>query len=85
MLAYGSFTWVRDLFGDGWWKQRAVNLAIHAGTVGVLWAFWREILRHVEPTPGEYQRSPALGIAVGLFALNPVAVYAVAYLVQRSI
>jgi hypothetical protein len=62
-----------------------VNLAIHAGTVGLLWAFWREVLRHVEPTPGEYQRSPALGIAVGIFALNPVAVYAVAYLIQRSI
>lgn len=85
MLAYGSFTWVRELFGDDWWKQRAVNVAIHAATVGVLWAFWREIVRHVEPTPGEYQRSPALGIAVGIFALNPVAVYAVAYLIQRSI
>lgn len=85
MLAYGSFTWVRELFGDDWWKQRVVNLAIHAGTVGLLWAFWREILRHVEPAPGEYQRSPALGIAVGIFALNPVAVYAVAYLIQRSI
>ena len=85
VFAYGSFTWVRDLLGADWWKQRAVNLMIHAATVVALWAFWREILRHIEPKAESLECSPALGVAVGFFALNPVAVYAVAYLIQRSI
>jgi hypothetical protein len=91
MLSYGSFVWVQALFGDGWWKQRLVNLAIHAAVVVALWAFYREILRHIEAPRDEgvaqprYHESPALGVAIGFFALNPVAVYGVAYLVQRSI
>jgi tetratricopeptide (TPR) repeat protein len=92
MLSYGSFVWLQALLGEGWWKQRLVNLAIHMGVVIALWALYREILRHVAPPadePGDaavaYHRSPALGVAIGFFALNPVAVYAVAYLIQRSI
>lgn len=91
MLSYGTFVWLQALFGEGWWKQRLVNLAIHVGVVVALWALYREILRHIAPPaagPGEevpYDRSPALGFAIGFFALNPVAVYAVAYLIQRSI
>ncbi len=89
-LSYGSFVWVQALLGEGWWKQRLVNLLIHACVVGALWAFYREILRHVaapagDGEPAPYHRSPALGIAVGFFALNPVAVYGVGYLIQRSI
>jgi hypothetical protein len=93
MLSYGSFIWLQSLWGEGWWKQRLVNLAIHVGVVLAMWALYREILRAIAapaPAAGEeaqapYDRSLALGIAVGFFALNPVAVYAVAYLVQRSI
>lgn len=89
LFSYGSFVWLQALFGDGWWKQRLVNVVIHAGVVLALWAFYREILRHIAAPPDEgpqaYMRSPALGFALGFFALNPVAVYAVAYLIQRSI
>ena len=90
MLSYGSFVWVQALFGEGWWKQRLFNLVLHACTVLALWAFYREVLRHVSPQRDEnaaapYHRSPALGVAIGFFALNPVAVYAVGYLIQRSI
>ena len=85
MLSYGSFVWLQWLLGDGWWKQRVVNLLIHLAVVGALWGFWREMLRHVEPAAEALDRSPALGPAIGAFALNPVAVYAVGYLVQRSI
>ena len=94
LLSYGSFVWFQALLGDGWWKQRLVNLAIHAGVVFVLWAFYREVLRRIEPpAPADgsagpataLERSWALPIAIGFFALNPVAVYAVGYLVQRSI
>src|SRR5215831_16397885 len=89
-LSYGSFVWVQALFGAGLWKQRLFNLLIHAGVVAALWAFYREILRHVAAPAGEtepvpYYRSPALGLAIGFFALNPVATYGVSYLIQRSI
>ena len=92
MLSYGSFVWVHALFGDGWWKQRLVNVLLHVGVVFSLWGFYREMLRHVvaplndDGTAGTpYYRSPALGFAIAFFALNPVAVYGAAYLIQRSI
>lgn len=95
MLSYGSFVWLQELFGQGWWKQRLINLAVHLAVVVSLWGFYREILRHIVPSEGEqaasgaapadYRNSPALGLAIGFFAINPAAVYAVAYLVQRSI
>lgn len=93
MLSYGSFVWVQAIFGEGWWKQRLFNLLLHCGVVVSLWALYRVILRHVEVPPAEpheapaapLHQSPALGLGIGFFALNPVAVYAVAYLIQRSI
>jgi len=90
-LSYGSFPWLAAVFGDGWWKQRLVNLALHAGVVVALWGLYREILSHVAAPEGEggprpdYPNAPALGLAIGFFALNPVATYAVSYLIQRSI
>ena len=91
MLSYGSFVWIQAIFGEGWWKQRLFNLALHAMVVIAVWALYRELLRHIVVLTEEgsqappLHRSPALGPAVGFFALNPVAVYAVAYLIQRSI
>ena len=92
MLSYGSFLWLEGLLGPGLWKQRVFNLALHVSVVLALWGFYREILRSVvppRPEPHEpliaYQDSPGLGFALGFFALNPMAVYAVAYLIQRSI
>lgn len=92
-LSYGTFVWLHALFGDGWWKQRLVNVLLHGGVVAAMWGFWREMLRHVQPAavlPGEAPPDPAssrtaLALGIGVFALNPVAVYAVAYLIQRSI
>ncbi|MEP7068171.1 MAG: tetratricopeptide repeat protein [Usitatibacter sp.] len=95
MLSYGSFVALQSIVGEGWWKQRLANLAIHLATVIALWGMYREILRSIaapggnglsaSAPPVEYHRSAALGIAIGFFALNPVAVYSVAYLIQRSI
>lgn len=91
MLSYGSFVWIQQAFGDGWWKQRLFNVVLHAGVVMALWALYREVLRHIAGSDGEgeaaapYYRSPAIGLAIGFFALNPAAVYAVAYLIQRPI
>ena len=92
MLSYGSFVWLDALFGAGWWKQRLFNLALHIGVVFALYRFylvlisrveWPEELRH-EPH-FEASRLAALRVGIVVFAFNPVAVYAVAYLIQRSI
>src|SRR5947207_1769233 len=77
MLSYGSFVWLHELLGEGWWKQRLVNLGIHVAVVLALWGFYREILACIEAPRSEasivpYQDSPALGFAIGFFALNPV-------------
>jgi len=95
MLSYGSFVWVQALFGDGWWKQRIVNLVLHFGVAVALAGLYREILRAIVPAPQAadaskpaaepYDQSVALWVAIGVFALNPVAAYATAYLIQRSI
>jgi tetratricopeptide (TPR) repeat protein len=92
MLSYGSFVWVEALLGSGWWKQRLVNIALHLGTVACLYALLRDLLANTRfPEDFEAQqhfgmsRTAALQVGVALFAVNPMAVYAVAYLMQRSI
>ncbi|BFO54177.1 tetratricopeptide repeat protein [Acidovorax sacchari] len=92
LLSYGSFVWVDGLAGAGWWKQRLVNIALHLGTVAALYALVRNLLAHTR-FPEEFEAQPhftasrlaAVRVGVALFAVNPMAVYAVAYLVQRSI
>lgn len=93
-LSYGSFVWLGALVGEGWWKQRLFNIVVHLGVVLALWGLYREILRHIETPRDELapdapaaalHRSPAICVAIAFFALNPASVYAVAYLIQRSI
>ena len=91
LVSYSTFVWIRDALGEGWWKQRVFNLVLHAGVVAALWGLYRELLQRLAPAPGA-QEAPAapydaaaLAVAVGFFALNPAGVYAVAYLIQRSI
>ncbi len=90
-LSYGSFFWSEALFGPGWWKQRVINLLLHIGTTAGLFGFYRALLSSLggeQPSAGaagRENRDILLLLAAGFFALNPVAVYAVAYLVQRSI
>lgn len=91
-LSYGSFVWIEQLFGAGWWKQRAFNIALHLATVAALYALFKALLTQTRfPHDIEEQqhfpasRNAALHLGLALFALNPVAVYAVGYLIQRSI
>ena len=92
MLSYGSFVWLKSLLGDDWWKQRLVNVVLHIGVAGGLYALFTQLLQvrafsDDSQATGDFvaSRQAALRVGVVLFALNPVAVYAVAYLVQRSI
>ncbi|MBP8091510.1 MAG: hypothetical protein KAY08_01605, partial [Giesbergeria sp.] len=92
MLSYGSFVWIDALTGSRWGLQRLLNIVLHLGAVAALYALVRELLLHTR-FPEEFEAHPHFGlsrlaaarVAVALFAVNPVAVYAVAYLVQRSI
>lgn len=82
-LADGSFFKVRDWFGQGWYWQRMLNVAIHMANsllVGVM-AF--RLIRRVEVRVEVAGWAALFGAA--LWAFNPVAVYAVSYLTQRSI
>jgi len=91
MLSYGSFVWVEQLSGS-WPAQRAVNLALHLAVVWALYALLARLFtltRFPDDMAGQPRfaasRRAALHVAVAIFALHPVAVYAVGYLIQRSI
>lgn len=92
LLSYGSFVWLQAVLGDGWWKQRIFNIGLHLATALTLYAFvlelfertqWSGSSREASNFSSSLRASARLGVA--LWALNPVAVYAVAYLIQRSI
>ena len=94
LLSYGSFVWIQELFGEGWWKQRVVNLLLHLGvTVFLYWwvrilvdqVQWPEKEGKADPSRLARSKDAAVGFGVLVFAFNPVSVYAVGYLVQRSI
>lgn len=94
LLAYGSFAWLENAFGwaQGGAVQRVFNLVIHCGVVIGLFMLHRGLFSRLpgqavaEPGGWREQRvSLALAVAVLMFAVHPVASYAVAYLIQRSI
>lgn len=93
-LSYSTFSWLNAVAPGAWWLQRLVNVVLHAAVVGMLWAFYSSLLtalqlRPVGQVPDALNTSTgekwALFAGVAWFALNPTAVYAVAYLTQRSI
>ena len=87
-LSYGSFTWLQTLVPNAWWLQRLLNVLVHVLVVVMLYVFYARLLRSLSLWPdasGEMAGRWALLAGIAFFALNPTAVYAVAYLVQRSI
>lgn len=82
-LSYGTFAWTYQLFGENWPMFRVQNVLLHAATVGALLVFYKKLFSKV----GLAER-PASYLAAGgalLFAVHPITVYAVSYLIQRSI
>ena len=81
-LPYFSMAWVNLLFEDSILAQRSVSLAIHLLTAFVLYSLVKQVSNHVAP----HQRNErAAFAAVLLFVLHPLAVYAVGYMIQRTI
>lgn len=81
-LAELSFVVIGAWFGEGWYWQRAANAALHLVTSLLLWLFVFRLIRHVDVD--QKTASWAALLATAMWAFNPVAVYAVSYLIQRS-
>lgn len=95
-LSVASFGWIRDVVGaeDLVW-QRMGNLSLHIANCGLLFLFLRRLF-DATLVPATMSRDvdsgrPTLDLpwlaffGALFFALNPVAVYGVAYLAQRTI
>lgn len=81
-LPYFSMAWINLLFEDSILAQRIFSLAIHLLTALVLYSLVKQVSNHVAP----HQRNERAALAVMfLFVLHPVAVYAVGYMIQRTI
>lgn len=81
-LPYFMTAWVDLIFEDHLFAQRCINVGLHLMTAFVLHSLTLRIADHVAPHP--YNRRAALAAAL-LFLLHPLAVYAVGYLIQRTI
>lgn len=82
-LSYGTFAWSYKLFGESWPLLRLENVLLHAGTVLALLAFYARLYA-IMRIPSK----PAIllaGAGAFVFAVHPITVYAVSYLIQRSI
>lgn len=93
LLSYGSFVWLNDLSGGSMALQRGFNALLHLAAAGGVYALIRSLLQRVAPSESDTQpqadalasQRAALAVGMVFFVLAPVAVYAVGYLVQRSI
>ena len=87
-FAYATFSWTADWFGTDIFWFRLGNVLLHAANVIVLFFLLRRLFQatlvahhsdHLSPNPAIAAFFGAL-----IFAVHPVAVYGVAYLIQRS-
>ncbi|MDB5855657.1 MAG: hypothetical protein JWR22_3698 [Herminiimonas sp.] len=90
-LPYATFEWTRVAVGLDLIWFRLGNLAIHLASTVTLYFFLRRLLPVVTPVavgsvPGglRLSLSSQAFVCALLFAIHPVATYAVAYLVQRT-
>jgi hypothetical protein len=90
-VPYATFEWAGALFGESMPLHRLGNLALHALTAVGLFLFLRRLFAELMPAAvaGEGDKAlPAVWLAFFaalIFALHPAAVYAAAYLIQRTI
>lgn len=88
-LPYATLAWTAQLFGLELIGFRIGNLALHAATVVALFFFLWQLFDAVLPKHAARQDHMdyrwAAFFAALLFGLHPVAVFAVGYLVQRTI
>jgi hypothetical protein len=86
-LPLATFVWTREVFGDAIIWLRLGNLLLHLLTTATLFLFLRRLFELVMPAQADNKTLSAFWLAFFgalIFALHPVSVYAVAYLVQRT-
>ncbi len=81
-LPYFSAAWVDLIFDHNITIQRGINLTLHIANAAMLYTLIKQISDHV--VPHRNNERAALAAAL-LFLLSPIAVYAVGYLIQRTI
>ena len=82
---YASLAWTQRLFGDMMIWYRLGNLLLHFFTSLALFLFLRRLFNVVLKENGGLSNDWLAFFSALIFALNPVAVYAAGYLVERSI
>ncbi|MCX7066566.1 MAG: hypothetical protein NTW85_02545 [Methylococcales bacterium] len=86
-LPYATFVWTRQVFGDALIWLRLGNLLLHLATSVTLFFFLRRLFEFVIPIEVNDKTLSSFWLAFFgalIFALHPVSVYAVGYLVQRT-
>lgn len=81
-LSEASFGWIQALFGANLAWQRLLNVLLHGAVGAALFGF---LARLFETVLGDSRARWTAFLGALAFLLHPVAVYAVAYLAQRSI
>jgi protein O-mannosyl-transferase len=86
-LPYATFEWTKVVFGQDLIWFRLGNLLLHLANMALLMVFLKNLFeltqQDVEGAMPQPSNWLAL-LAVTIFAIHPAAVYAVAYLTQRS-
>ena len=81
-LPYFLTAWVDLIFDDNVFAQRMINVILHAINAYLLYALIKQLGNHVAPHDNN-ERGARL--AALIFLAHPIAVYAVGYLIQRTI
>lgn len=90
-LSYATFGWTFDLVGEHWFWYRLTNVLLHIGVAVVLFSLLSRLFEvTLPPSEGSEHRGLTHSgwialLGAMLFLVHPVAAYAVAYLIQRSI
>lgn len=81
-LPYFLTAWADLIFDDKVFAQRCINVGLHLVTAFVLYALVKQVSNHAAPHRNNERAAMAAAL---LFLLHPLAVYAVGYLIQRTI
>ena len=88
-LSYATFSWTIQWLGNELYWLRLGNVLLHAATVLVLFGWLRRLFNVVLNAQSDPKMTQRLQYMAGLgalwFALHPVTVYGIAYLIQRPI
>ena len=92
LLSYSSFDWLNALVGESIPAQRSFNILLHLAACWAIYLLFSLLIPRIAypsetKADAEFGLSQMAALRVGIvvYALHPVATYAVGYLIQRSI